>query len=679
MCFTGTSRYMDALYDTECYPNYWLLKFRPVGQPVITASLREGQVFSPDQISAIAGLFRDYTVISFNGIRYDVPMITAALMGLPPERLKVINDQIIVDKVPAWKLGLVDWRPYDHIDVMGVIPGMGGMKYKAAIIHAKSIQELPYQVDAVLTEDQIPHVDSYCENDLDLLEALYNYVKPQIDMRIDYSARYGVDLRSQSDAQIAETILKLRCEKALGKQLKKLEINPNLAFKYDAPEFIQYNLPQLQRALATVKNAMFRLGADNKVGLPREIKDLEISIGLLKYQMGIGGLHGSELKTAQKTDDQYILKDLDVASYYPSLIINSGEWPKALGAVFLHEYVALKVERLEQKAIAQQHKKAKNLIWKEAATRDAVGKIILNGTFGKLLSAYSILFAPKMGIQTTMTGQLSLLMLIEWHEHYGIPVISANTDGIVIKCPRDKEEISKHLVTEWEKRTSLTMEESLYSAIYTRDVNNYIAVYTNGDIKRKGEYGKGDLIYKKAPGEEICTDAVVEYLTKGTLIESTIKGCRDITKFITMQNVKNGANKMWGIGPDPDAKVADMLPVLEANEWVRAGRRWVRAGSGDVAVLAGEAYQQCFFPQRPEYLGKVIRWYYGTNSPGPIVNAVSGNIVPLSYGAQPCMTLPDQFPSDIDYDWYIKKSMQILVDIGCEWVNNTSSINETED
>lgn len=660
----------DAFFDTECYPSYWLLKFRPVGQPVITASLREGQVFSPSQISAIAKLFRDYTVISFNGIRYDVPMITVALMGFTPERLKVINDRIITDKIPAWKLGLVDWKPDDHIDVMGVIPGHGGMKYKSAIIHAKTIRELPYPIDAILTEDQIPHVDSYCENDLDLLEALYNYVKPQIEMRIDYSARYGVDLRSQSDAQIAETVLRLRCEKALGKQLKKLDIDPNMGFRYDAPDFIQFSLPQLQRALATVKNAMFRLGADNKVGLPREIKDLEISIGTLKYQMGIGGLHGSELKTSQKTDENYILKDLDVASYYPSLIINSGEWPKALGRVFLHEYVALKVERLEQKAIAQQHKKTKNLIWKEAATRDAVGKIILNGTFGKLLSAYSILFAPKMGIQTTMTGQLSLLMLIEWHEHYGIPVISANTDGIVIKCPRDKERISKMLVAEWETRTNLQMEESLYSAIYTRDVNNYIAVYTNGDIKRKGEYGKADLIYKKAPGEEICTDAVIEYLTKGTPIESTIKACRDITKFISMQQVKNGANKMWGIGPDPDAKVSDMLPVLTANGWIKEGRRWVKP-CGDVPVLAGEAYRQCFKPQRPEYLGKVIRWYYGTNSPGPIVNAVSGNIVPLSYGAQPCMTLPDEFPADVDYDWYIKKSYQILLDIGYGTVNNT--------
>ncbi|MEG7688959.1 hypothetical protein U2044_15310, partial [Listeria monocytogenes] len=76
--------------------------------------------------------------------------------------------------------------------------------------------------------------------------------------------------------------------------------------------------------------------------------------------------------------------------------------------------------------------------YEDATTMDGGGKIMINGTFGKTGSQYSVLFAPTMLIQTTITGQLSILMLIEWHEHYGIPVISANTDGIVINCPRDK-------------------------------------------------------------------------------------------------------------------------------------------------------------------------------------------------------------------------------------------------
>ena len=79
---------------------------------------------------------------------------------------------------------------------------------------------------------------------------------------------------------------------------------------------------------------------------------------------------------------------------------------------------------------------------------------------------------------------------------------------------------------------------------------------------------------------------------------------------------------------------------------------------------AATAYQSCFAPQTPEYLGKVVRWYYGTRSPGPIVYASNGNTVSLSYGARPCMTLPDEFPADVDYAWYIGKAEDMLRDVG---------------
>lgn len=291
------------------------------------------------------------------------------------------------------------------------------------------------------------------------------------------------------------------------------------------------------------------------------------------------------------------------------------------------------------------------------------GKIFLNGTFGKTGSPYSVLFAPEMLIQTTITGQLSLLMLIEWHEHYGIPVVSANTDGIVIKCPRHLVQTSEALIAEWQARTGLEMETVEYRAIYSRDVNNYFAVKADGDVKRKGEYSKAGLVEKKNPDTEICSDAVAEYLSKGTPIEYTIAACRDVRKFVTIQRVAGGGVKMWGEGPRKDARVADMVDTLIANGWEKKGRKWVN-WDAQIECLPGEAYKLCFAPQRPEYLGKVVRWYYGTRAPGPIVYATNGNTVSLSYGAQPCMTLPDEFPDDIDYQWYIDKANQILVDIG---------------
>ena len=289
-----------------------------------------------------------------------------------------------------------------------------------------------------------------------------------------------------------------------------------------------------------------------------------------------------------------------------------------------------------------------------------------------------------MFIQTTLTGQLALLMLIERHEFMGIPVVSANTDGLVIKCPRALLPVSDELIKQWERETGLEMETGEYRAIYSRDINNYFAIknYTvgcggtwgicdgicgdgdcyHGEVKRKGEYSKAGLIEKKNPDVEICSDAVADFLSKGTPILCTLAASRDIRKFVTVQRVSGGAVKLWGEGPRKDARVRDMVPVLQAHGWAKRGRsEWVK---GETVCKASDAYKTCFSPQRPEYLGKVIRWYYSTASPGSIIYNSNTNTVGGSYGAKPCMTLPDEFPADVDYAWYLAKCDGILKDIG---------------
>lgn len=653
-----------AFYDTECFPNYWLLKFRPKGGQAYGFRLRAGQSFDQATCARIRLLFDAYCSVSFNGNYYDVPMITAALSGYTAEQLKWLNDRIIVEKVKPWELGLPEWRPADHIDVMEVAPGAGSQKQYAGRIHCKTMRDLPYDPGHYVTEAEIVEVDTYCENDLAVLEALFDALQPQIHQREALGKRYGLDLRSKSDAQVAEAVLKRRCEQATGRRIFKPEIDWNLKFRYKVPAFVSYATPQLQRALELVQQSIFQLGASGSVDMPPQLDGLEIVINQSTYKMGIGGLHSQEKKLVAVSNETHQIRMPDVASYYPNLILNSGEWPPALGQAFLQEYAAIKDERLACKALAKKLKKEGfegTVEYIEATTGDGGGKIMINGTFGKTGSPYSVLFAPAMLIQTTVTGQLSLLMLIEWHELYGIPVISANTDGIVIKCPRDKLHISEALIAEWEKRTGLEMETDDYLAIYARDVNNYFAIKTPDDVKRKGEYGKGGLVEKKNPDVEICADAVADFLAKGVPIEYTIAACRDITKFVTIQKVNGGGVKMWGEGPRKGARVMDMVGTLTANGWTKEGRKWRK---GDSVTDAATAYQSCFAPQTPEYLGKVVRWYYGTRSPGPIVYASNGNTVSLSYGARPCMTLPDEFPDDVDYAWYVGKAEAMLKDVG---------------
>lgn len=668
-----------AFYDTECYPNYWLLKFRVVGGPTYSYSIVDDQRFTQRQLGEMMWLFANYRTVSFYGNGYDVPMLRGVWRGMGCSDLKMLNDKLIVEGVKPWDMNLGEWVPVDHVDIMEVLPGKGSQNQYAGRIHYKMMQDLPYDPAETLTDAGIAAIDGKCEGDLGKLEALFHAVAPQIKQRERLGARYGLDLRSKSDAQVAEAVLRKRCEQATGRRVFKPQINWALNFRYNVPSFIAFSSPQLQRALELVKSAVFTINpplsmrhqddddaevGGKCIGMPAQLEGLEIVIGSSTYKMGVGGLHSQEKRLVAVSDAAHVIRMPDVASYYPNLIINSGAWPSALGSAFILEYTSIKNERIVDKATVKALKAAgltHTVEYDDAKVGDDGGKIMINGTFGKTGSPYSVLFAPEMLIQTTLTGQLSLLMLIEWMEAYGIPVISANTDGIVLKCPRDKIALSDQLIAEWERRTGLEMEIDDYVAIYARDVNSYFAIKTPDDVKRKGEYAVGGLVEKKNPDCEICSDAVAAFLAKGVPIAQTIGECRDIRKFVKIQKVAGGGVKMWGHGPRRGELVRDMVPTLIAHGWTKVGTKWAR---GEFTMKATDAYQTCFEPRRPEMLGKVVRWCYGTNAPGPIIYSSNGNTVGGSYGAQPCMVLPDEFPADIDYAWYINAAEGMLRDVG---------------
>jgi hypothetical protein len=654
-----------AYFDTECYKNYWLFKIRPEGMPTFAIEIRNGQALSDRQAELLKNLLEKYTCISFNGRNYDEPMNLAALLRYNTEALKTQTDMIISRGLKPWELNLPrGWRIRDHIDLIEVAPGAAGLKQYGARIHSKKIQDLPYPPESILTPEQMAETSLYCDNDLDLLEDLHNALKKHIRLREYFGNKYGIDLRSKSDAQMAEAIIKRRCEQMLGRKIVKPPINWNLRFQCNVPEYITFQLPQLRAALDAVRASVFTIGANGKIQMPPQLDNLDVVIGSTVYRMGLGGIHSQEKRLAVVSDADYLLRMPDVASYYPALILNSGKYPLALGEAFRTIYADIRRERLHAKGEVGRMKKAGQKsgdYWDDMNAANDGGKIMINGTFGKTSEIHSCLFAPEMFIDTTIPGQLSILMLIEWLELSNIPVVSANTDGIVIKCPRDKIALCDGLIKAWERRTGLEMETNDYRAIYAKDVNNYFAIDETGDVKRKGEYAKSGLDEKKNPDVEICSDAVAAFLSQGTPIMQTILSCRDIRKFITVIKVTGGGVKMWGEGVKKGTKVADMTERLLQHGWVKSGRKWEKGG---VVASAADAYATTFAQQRPEYLGKVVRWYYGTNSPGPIVSAANGNTVSLSYGSQPVMTLPDEFPTDIDYSWYIEKAQSILFDVG---------------
>lgn len=410
------------------------------------------------------------------------------------------------------------------------------------------------------------------------------------------SEQYGMDLRSKSDAQIAETVIKSELGSITGKKYYAPKVEQN-SFRYIDPKIISFETKQLQEVFGKILKTNFTLGGNGAVKMPEWLRDSRIKIGQSEYQMGIGGLHSCEKSQYIRATDNTLICDLDVASYYPSIILQQRLAPKSLGEPFLRVYQSIVERRLAAKRSG------------DKVTADTL-KIAVNGSFGKLGSKYSALYAPELLIQTTITGQLALLMLIERMELNGIRVASANTDGIVCVCAKDREQLMEEIAFDWMLDTSYELERNDYKVIASRDVNSYVAVKTDGSVKGKGCFAPPSLA--KNPDLPIVYQAVAKYIADGTPIEQTIKGCTDIRQFVTVRRVQGGA------------------------EW------------------------------RGEYLGKAVRFYYSTEIADDecIHYAKNSNRVPKSAGAKPLMQLPDKIPSDINYDAYIVEAEKLLAEVG---------------
>jgi hypothetical protein len=593
------------IYDIEVYQNYFLAAFTSViSGKVIYFEMTPDKGFD---VAKMLWVMQNFTTVGFNSINFDLPITALALAGKPCALLKHATNQIILEGArpsDVLKQYKVRKLQVDHIDLIEVAPLRASLKIYGGRLHAPKMQDLPFHPETFLSEDQITIVRWYCVNDLTDTAILYQCLKEQIDLRETLSSDYGMDLRSKSDAQIAEAVIADEVAKLNGMRAQKPVIDIGTRYKYKIPAFLKYESPLMNWALNVVRNADFVVSEDGNIGMPPELKELNLQIAGGVYRMGIGGLHSSEQCVKHEADDHTVIVDRDVTSYYPQIILNQGLYPHHLGPNFLRVYAQLVGRRLAAKAAGNK------------VIADSL-KITINGSFGKLGNKYSVLYSPDLLIQVTVTGQLSLLMLIERLEIRGIQVVSANTDGIVIKCPKVRHAEMEGIIAQWERDTGFQTEETAYRAIYSRDVNNYIAIKPDGTTKNKGAYAnpwadKKNLALRlhKNPTNQICVEAVEAFLTKGVPILQTIRECKDIRKFVSVRTVKGGA---------------------------------VKDG---------------------QYLGKSIRWYYATEQGGEMVYASNGNKVPRSDGAMPLLELPEVFPDNVDYDRYEVDAYRILSDVG---------------
>ena len=594
---------MDRLvFDIEIYSNYFLVAFKNILTNEIQYFECRGNdnFLNNKQIESIEHILKSYEIFGFNSINFDIPILLFALSGQKVSKIKYLCDKIITENLREYQtlryIGARVPSYVNHFDIQDVADGVYvSLKTYGARLHSKKLQDLPFEPDLILTASQMDKLKPYCLNDLNTTVDLYRQLEKPLKLRRDMGNIYGVNLMSKSKANIAEVLLRKQIETKRGARIHKSKPFPqNFEFAYIAPKYINFSTKELSRFKTTVEKITFKLNATGHVEKPSFFSAI-IKIGDSAYKWGLGGLHSTEKSVSHIASDDYLISERDVVSYYPSLIINTGIYPKNCGEEFLSVYKSLRETRVKAKKDGK-------------VDLNKLLKIELNGTFGKLASKYSVFYSPKNMVQVTLTGQLCLLMLIESLEINNISVVSANTDGIVAIVPHEKYVLYEALCKRWEKTTQLTLEETLYSAIYSRDVNSYLAIKTNGSHKGRGLFNLN--ILTKNPICDITTIAAIQYLKNNIPISKTILQCTDITKLLVIRSVKGGG--CW----------------------------------------------------RGKYLGETVRWVY-VKAGTCITYKKNGNKVATSDGAFPVMDLSESFDfSKLDYDKYISIAEKIVLNSG---------------
>jgi hypothetical protein len=541
----------------------------------------------------------DLTWVGFNSINFDQPLINAALCEYDVHTLKEIAQAIIAQNLKPWHIQR-QWpmQPllFDHIDLMEVAPGvLISLKTYAARMHSPKLVDLPYPHDRDLKTYEMGVLRRYCFNDIEETDRLHTLLKDAIELREHLGEHYNLDLRSKSNPQVAETIIKKVCN------FNNRDAVPHTSAIYNAPELIAPQSTELKFLVRRIEGHQYLLDGRGAPIEPEWMKE-SFNFRAGKYKVGLGGLHSQHDRCKLvEADKNWALSDFDVTSYYPNILIKCGLIPKMpgnKGELFIETYKDLYVQRVAAKKAGDKH------------TADSL-KISLNGLFGKIGSPYCVFYDPDLLIAITLTGQLNLLCMIEALTSIPqVSIVSANTDGLMVRYPRVKRSRVLKAFAANSRRTGFEWEETPYRKIAAKDVNNYIAVKEDGQVKAKGLYSESGVLEMKNPTCQICSTAATRYLQDGTPPQQTVEECQDIRQFLSVRTVQGGGEQ----GGKP--------------------------------------------------FGRIARWYMSRQMlPAPRY-IESGNKVAKSEGGRICLTLPEQLPKDLDKVWYIKEAHRILNDVG---------------
>ena len=527
------------VYDIEVFPNVFhcLLKNTETKEYIyFEVSERKNQI---EQLIDFFSNCQNKIICGYNCIHYDNPIINFILEYKKPmscasfERIchniqSLSNIIVSSDDIEKWKR----WKYANNFDTLDLLTMLYSQKLRVGLkemqvtMKYKNVQEYSGKFTDYLLEKDIPEMIMYNKNDVDSTENLLYLCENDIKLRLSIEQEYGIEALNKDGVNLGMEILKIKYLEKTGKtwdEIKDLRSPCDIIDlnKVILP-FISYKTPILQDFLNEFKQ--------QKVGAGRKAFEKHFILKGLEYSVGVGGIHSVNEPEVIIPKEDEVISDVDVASLYPSLIIEYGFYPPHLGKEFLEVYTQIKNERIEAKHNGNKLK-------------DKTLKLSINGLSGNLQSQYSWVYSPETVMKIRINGQLMLLMLAERLINAGCKILQANTDGLFVLRKKADEEKFKSACKEWEQITKLNLEEDRFERFYQFAINDYLAVsegYSETKdpklLKKKGMF-IDEVTLGKGMAPMIIPKAINAYFADNIPITDTIYNSKDINDFITYQKV----------------------------------------------------------------------------------------------------------------------------------------------
>ena len=375
----------------------------------------------------------------------------------------------------------------------------------------------------------------YNKNDVYLVCEIARQKPDEIKLRYSLGAAFNLNLLCAARSSIADKLLYKFYSERSGLSVDKFKDlrtqRTALSFNKIIFPHICFKTKQLQDLLEDMKKVV--IYRTNKDAFEKVIQFYGTT-----YTIATGGLHSQDRPAVLTSTDDYTYIHFDINSFYPSVMVAYNIAPKHLNNnVFVKMVDYFRLTRIKCKHTKDEDGLIVAGVHNKLAAEAL--KIVINAIYGKFGFEMFFLFDRFAQMQVTINGQLMVMMVVEALELDGIHVVSANTDGIIVKLPKDKEEDFKRITDDWCAQNKLGADSERYKLFVTRDINNYFDIQSNDKVEYKGGLDPKQYLkdLKKGYDMPVVAKAVFEYFAHDTPVMETLRNHKDILDFCKTQNV----------------------------------------------------------------------------------------------------------------------------------------------